>query len=232
VLDRSSEPYFVTLDGNEQYGDAESTAAFLARARERPKLSRLFASTLYVEQPIRRSEALTKPVGALAAFAPVIIDESDGEVASFPRARELGYAGVSSKNCKGFYKSILNLARCAVWNRDTPGRYFMSAEDLTTEPGLSVQQDLALVNLLGLTHVERNAHHFIDGFGGRPEAEARAHLAAHPDLYADHDGRVRLRMERGRLALGSLDCAGFASAVPPFLEAAEPMPKSEWQGGP
>jgi hypothetical protein len=232
VLDRSSEPYFVTLDGNEQYGDAESTAAFLARARERPKLSRLFASTLYVEQPIRRSEALTKPVGALAAFAPVIIDESDGELSSFPRARELGYAGVSSKNCKGFYKSILNLARCAVWNRDTPGRYFMSAEDLTTEPGLSVQQDLALVNLLGLTHVERNAHHFIDGFGGRPEAEARAHLAAHPDLYADHGGRVRLRMERGRLALGSLDCAGFASAVPPFLEAAEPMPKSEWQGGP
>jgi hypothetical protein len=232
VLDRSSDPYFVTLDGNEQYGDAESVAAFLAGARERPKLSRLFASTLYIEQPIRRSEALTKPVGALAAFAPVIIDESDGELSSFPRARELGYAGVSSKNCKGFYKSILNLARCAVWNGDTPGRYFMSAEDLTTEPGLSVQQDLALVNLLGLTHVERNAHHFIDGFGGRPEAEARAHLAAHPDLYEERGGRVRLKIENGRLALGSLDCMGFASAVQPFLDAAEPMPKSKWRGGP
>jgi hypothetical protein len=232
VLDRRSEPYFVTLDGNEQYGDARSVAAFLAHARERPKLSRLFASTLYIEQPIRRSEALAKPVGALTAFAPVIIDESDGELSSFPQARELGYAGVSSKNCKGFYKSVLNLARCAVWNHDTPGRYFISAEDLTTEPGLSIQQDLALVNLLGLTHVERNAHHFIDGFGGRPDAEARAHLAAHPDLYAESGGRVRLNVQNGRLALGSLDCTGFASAVPPFLEAAEPMPKSEWRGGP
>ncbi|OJU04592.1 MAG: mandelate racemase [Rhizobiales bacterium 65-79] len=229
VLDQRSEPYFVTLDGNEQYDDAESTAAFLEHARARPKLSRLFASTLYIEQPIRRSAAMARPVGALAAFAPVIIDESDGELSSFPRARELGYAGVSSKNCKGFYKSILNRARCAVWNNETPGRYFMSAEDLTTEPGLSVQQDLALVNLLGLTHVERNAHHFIDGFGGRPEAEARAHLAAHPDLYAERGGRVRMKIEDGRLAIGSLDCAGFASAVPPFLEAAEPMPKSGWE---
>jgi hypothetical protein len=202
VLDQRSEPYFVTLDGNEQYDDAESTAAFLEHARARPKLSRLFASTLYIEQPIRRSAAMARPVGALAAFAPVIIDESDGELSSFPRARELGYAGVSSKNCKGFYKSILNRARCAVWNNETPGRYFMSAEDLTTEPGLSVQQDLALVNLLGLTHVERNAHHFIDGFGGRPEAEARAHLAAHPDLYAERGGRVRMKIEDGRLAIG------------------------------
>jgi hypothetical protein len=231
VLDARREPYFVTLDGNEQYDDAESVATFLAHARERPRLSRLFASTLYIEQPIRRSVALTRPVTALAAFAPVIIDESDGELSSFPRARELGYTGVSSKNCKGFYKSTLNLARCSLWNRETPGRYFLSAEDLTTEPGLSVQQDLALVNFLGLTHVERNAHHFIDGFGGRPEAEAGAHLAAHPDLYAKSGGRARLKIKAGRLVIGSLDCAGFASAVPPFLEAAEPMPKSEWRGG-
>src|SRR6185312_6337602 len=34
VIDRQSEPYFVTLDGNEQYGDAESAAAFLGHARE------------------------------------------------------------------------------------------------------------------------------------------------------------------------------------------------------
>jgi len=232
VLDCRSEPYFVTLDGNEQYGDAESAAAFLGHARERPRLSRLFASTLYVEQPVRRSEALVKPVGALAAFAPVIIDESDGELSSFPRARGLCYAGVSSKNCKGFYKSILNSARCEIWNREAPGRYFMSAEDLTTEPGLSVQQDLALVNFLRLTHVERNAHHFIDGFGGRPESEVRGHLTAHPDLYAEHGGHVRLCIADGKLSIGSLECSGFASAVPPHLEAIEPMPESKWRGTP
>ena len=104
----------------------------------------------------------------------------------------------------------------------------MSAEDLTCEPGISLQQDLALVGLLGLTHVERNAHHFIDGFGGRPVEEERAFLAAHPDLYHDDGGRVRLRIERGDLAVGSLLSAGFGTLVTPSFDAAEPMPKAQW----
>jgi hypothetical protein len=43
-----------------------------------------------------------------------------------------------------------------------------------------VQQDLCLVSLLGLTHVERNGHHFIDGMSFAPEAEQAAFVAAHP----------------------------------------------------
>ena len=38
----------------------------------------------------------------------------------------------------------------------------MSAQDLTTLAGVNMQQDLALVSLLGPTHVDRNSHHFID----------------------------------------------------------------------
>jgi hypothetical protein len=84
----------------------------------------------------------------------VIIDESDGELDTFVRARVLGYGGVSSKNCKGFYKSIVNLARCRLWNAEGANAgYFLSGEDLTTQAGLSVQQDLALVALLGLADV-------------------------------------------------------------------------------
>ena len=64
----------------------------------------------------------------------------------------------------------------------------MSGEDLTTLAGACVQQDLALVALLGLTHVERNGHHFIDGFDGRPKAEAVRFMEAHPTLYADTPG--------------------------------------------
>ena len=90
---------------------------------------------------------------------------------------------MSSKNCKGFYKSLINLARCREWNAPGEGGYFMSGEDLTTQAGFSVQQDLALVSLLGIAHVERNGHHFIDGFAGRPHAETEAFLRAHPDLY-------------------------------------------------
>lgn len=186
---------------------------------------------LYLEQPIKRSAALSQPVDLLAELTPVIIDESDGELSSFPRARVLGYRGVSSKACKGFYKSLINLVRCRVWNAEGADRHFLSAEDLTCEPGVALQQDLALVNMLGLTHVERNAHHFIDGFDGRPEAEAMAWRQAHADLYAIQGGRVRLAITDGRLGIGSLETPGFGSSAVPDLEATEPMPVARWPRG-
>ena len=231
VLDLQAHDYAVSLDGNEQYAD-EGAVLELWRAMEaEPRLRRLMASILYIEQPIKRQNALSAPVSTLGAARPVILDESDGELSAFPTGRSLGYRGVSSKNCKGFYKSILNLARCRMWNAaEGDGRYFMSAEDLTTQAGLSVQQDLALVNLLGLGHVERNGHHFIDGFAGRPEGEAATFLAAHPDLYHEQSGRVRMRIVEGEVAIGSLACPGFASAAFPNVEAMEPMKKADWPG--
>ena len=100
----------------------------------------------------------------------------------------------------------------------------MSAEDLTTWPGVSVQQDLALVSLLGLTHVERNAHHFIDGMAFAPKAEQVAFTAAHPDLYEMKDGKpARLRAIGGKLALGSLDVPGFAVGADMDFGSMTPM---------
>ena len=232
VLDRIDGPYGATLDGNEQYGDADAAAALWSAVQGDPRLRRLAASVAYIEQPIQRAAALAQPVAALARHRPVIIDESDGDMDAFVRARALGYAGVSSKTCKGLYKAVLNAARCARWNAEAPGppRFFLSAEDLTTQAGVSVQQDLALVNLLGLEHVERNAHHFIDGFNERPDREARAFLSAHPDLYDDGSGRVRLRIEDGRLRIGSLDCPGYAVGAAPVLDGLEAMPRSAWKG--
>jgi hypothetical protein len=86
----------------------------------------------------------------------------------------------------------------------------MSGEDLTTQAGLAVQQELALVNLLGLTHVERNGHHYVNGMAELPEHEQNAFLAAHSDLYEHSRGAARLKIRNGRLAIGSLACAGFA----------------------
>jgi hypothetical protein len=56
----------------------------------------------------------------------------------------------------------------------------MSAEDLTTLAGASVQQDLALVSLLGLGHVERNGHHFVDGMSFAPEPKQASFAGAIP----------------------------------------------------
>jgi len=218
ALDEIAGDYVISLDGNEQYDDVAGVAALLDAMQATPALDRFNRSILFIEQPISRAAALEVDVSALSARWPVIIDESDATLDAFPRARALGYRGVSSKSCKGLYKSMINAARCARWGAG----YFMSAEDLTTQAGVCVQQDLALVNLLGIAHVERNGHHYVNGMTGVPEAEQLAFLEAHPDLYHRADGVVRLTIHDGRIALGSLDRPGFAvGALPEFAAMKE-----------
>ena len=209
VLDRIADPYHVSLDGNEQYEDMQGVAALWAAMTAAPRLRRLVDSVLFIEQPVKRSRALERKVEGIDK--PVIIDESDDSLDAFPRAKALGYRGVSSKTCKGLYKSLINRARCAQWGDG----YFMSGEDLTIQAGLALQQDTALVSLLGLTHLERNGHHYVNGMAGLPPAEQDAFLAAHPDLYERSHGAVRVRIAEGMLSIGSLDCPGYASKAMP-----------------
>jgi L-alanine-DL-glutamate epimerase-like enolase superfamily enzyme len=223
VLDRIPEPYHASLDGNEQYGDVAGVLALWHRMRAEPRLARLVSSVAFIEQPIRRQSALSQPIDALSSQIPVIIDESDDSLDAFVRARELGYQGVSSKTCKGLYKSVINRARCEMWNRGDADRYFMSAEDLTIQAGLALQQDLALVCLLGIRHVERNGHHYVNGMADLPKSEQAAFLAGHPDLYEQSHGAVRLRITAGRIALASLDCEGYASAAMPDWSTTRPI---------
>ncbi|TAK44563.1 MAG: mandelate racemase [Betaproteobacteria bacterium] len=222
VLDRIAQPYYVSLDGNEQFDDMAEVAELWRGMRSDERLERLTASVLFIEQPVTRRRALQQPVEGIER--PVIIDESDDGRDAFPRARALGYRGVSSKTCKGIYRSLINRARCARWNSDEgAARYFMSGEDLTIQPGLALQQDLALASLLGLTHVERNGHHYVNGMAALPPAEQTAFLAAHPDLYERSHGAVRPRIERGLLAIGSLACPGYASAAMPDWNSMQSM---------
>jgi len=224
VLDRAGADYAATLDGNEQYGEIDGVVELWRRIGEEPRLARLKASLLLLEQPIMRSSALGKPIHALGRDVPVEVDESDADFGVFPRARALGYRGISAKSCKGFYRALLNRARVERYNAEDGGGYFMSAEDLTTQAGIAVQQDLLLAALVGATHVERNGHHYVDGMAGAPQAEQDAFLAAHGDLYRrGANGRVRLDIVNGALSLTSLSAArGLGSAVLPDWTAMTP----------
>lgn len=224
VLDRIPGPYRVTLDGNEQYRAIDGVRALMDAMRSTPALARLYESILFIEQPIERSLALETDISGSLIDKPVEIDEADGTLDAFPRARALGYRGVSSKSCKGLYKSILNAARCRQWNAAAgEARYFLSAEDLSTQAGLAVQQDLALASLIGCAHLERNGHHYVNGMAAAPEAEQAAFLSAHPDLYHRSQAVVRLTIKDGRMAIGSLACAGFACAPEPDWSAMTDM---------
>ena len=93
--------------------------------------------------------------------------------------------------------------------REEPGRYFMSAEDLTTQAGVAVQQDLALATLIGATHVERNGHHYVDGMTGAPtRGGRRIPDGAFGHLSSCANGRVRVTIRDGAIALRLARYAG------------------------
>src|ERR1700693_4443636 len=79
----------VTLDGNEQFRSLADFRSYYERLRADPELGLLFDCLRFVEQPLHRDVALNPAVGRLTDWLerrPVIIDESDAELDSFPRA--------------------------------------------------------------------------------------------------------------------------------------------------
>jgi hypothetical protein len=213
--------YRVTLDANEQYADLAALGALMDRLDRDSALQPITAKLLYIEQPMPRDITRQSPLGALAARN-FIIDEADDSYDAFPAARALGYRGISSKSCKGIYKAIVNATRAAKWS-GAGATFFITAEDLTCQAGLGVQQDLALGALIGVSHAERNGHHYVDGFADAPATEAQAFLAAHRDLYAGDGNRVRLSIHDGDLLTGSLTAPGFASGAHPDWAALAPL---------
>jgi L-alanine-DL-glutamate epimerase-like enolase superfamily enzyme len=216
-----SRDYSVTLDANEQYADLASLAALAGRLDRDGALKPIASKLLYIEQPMPRERFASSPLGALAR-RDIIIDEADDCYDAFPAARALGYRGISSKSCKGIYKSLLNATRAAMWTTEDE-RYFVTGEDLTCQAGLGVQQDLALGALIGVTHAERNGHHYVDGFADTPAAEAEAFLSAHPELYIRDGNCIRLAIHDGDLKTGSLTSPGFATGVHPDWSALSPL---------
>ena len=73
-----------------------------------------------------------------------------------------------------------------------------------------------MMALLGISHVERNGHHYYRGLSMFPADWQAAALGSHGDLYRRHEqGFAVLRIDDGRIALGSVNAAPFG-VVPAF----------------
>jgi hypothetical protein len=224
VLEQREQRFGITLDGNEQYKTLGDVIALVEAIKAAPALRRLWDQILFIEQPLERALAMDpgveRALRALGHDKPVIIDEAADSITAFREAIALGYRGVSHKNCKGIYKSLHNLALAAAHNaRVGRDELFLSAEDLTNLPVVPLQADLASVALLGITHVERNGHHYFRGLGHLSEAEKTAALTAHPDLYERRGGEVFLRITDGMLECASLQVPGMGFAALPDMAA-------------
>ena len=216
--------FSVTLDGNEQYKCAEDFLDMVEAIRSDHSLQTLWNNVLAIEQPLDRHVALQarhcEGLRALSARKPVIIDESDGNSQAYPQAVELGYRGVSSKNCKGPTRSLLNAGLTWLYNKEGAQRDFlMTGEDLCSVGVIPVQADLCLAATLGLDHVERNGHHFHPGLSYLTVAEQQAAWQAHPDFYGQQAGRIAPYLVDGQFQIKSLQCPGFGFAVTPDLAA-------------
>ena len=156
----------------------------------------------------------------------MLIDESDESLDSFRRALDLGYSGVSSKACKGLVKALANSA--LAWQRTAAGHpCFVSAEDLTVVPVVSLHQDLVHVAALGIGHVERNGHHYVRGLDHLSAAERAWCFERHGDLYRAEGQSGLLDIRDGQIAVGSLQRPGLGVDGAVDIEAMQPLAEAQ-----
>ena len=172
--------------------------------------------------------ALSPEIGELVRTwpdrPPIIIDESDAELASLPTALALGYAGTSHKNCKGVFKTVVNACILAQLRGDGQPAV-LSGEDLANVGPVGLRQDLAAQAVFGVTSAGRNGHHYFAGLSEFP-ASLQAHaLAQHGDLFTRHGGGdwPRLAIQAGKVAIGSALRAPFGYAGEPDLSGMTPV---------
>lgn len=209
IMPMEAEPA-LTLDANEAFADLPAFTEFVRRF-EREQLG-LFQHVLYIEQPLPRRLALderaARAIPEIAKLKPLIIDESDGDLTAYRRALRIGYAGTSHKNCKGFFKSLANLALVAHFASDERPTV-LSAEDLQNLPVVPLQQDFVSVGVLGLDHCERNGHHYNFGLSMLSDLDKQNATTRHRDLYEQRGDEWFLRIREGRIQCASLHGAGF-----------------------
>jgi len=215
------------LDGNENYRTADEFFQWAETIIADEHLRGLWPRVLYVEQPLERSVALSAPVWdalrGLGVDWPLIIDESDEDLGTFRQAVELGYEGISAKNCKGVFKALCNRLLAEHFSRQRGGQFFITAEDLMNLPVVPLQQDLCTLSVLGVEHAERNGHHYCRGLSHVSEAELRACLQVHFALYEPWRDTARLRIRDGRISLTSLRVTGFGVGVEADFAAMTPL---------
>lgn len=214
--------FHATLDGNEQFYDLASFREFYEILKADPALAPLFRSLLLIEQPLHRSKALNEPV--VTDGPGMIIDESDGALGDLPRALELGYRGTSHKNCKGIVKGLANAALLKKRAASIPGGPILSGEDLANVGPVALLQDLSVMALLGVSHVERNGHHYFRGLSMHAQATQDAVIEKHGGLYAQHAaGFAALRIEGGMIDVSSVNAAPFGCGIALDVTQFEPL---------
>jgi hypothetical protein len=215
VLDAEAGDYEVTLDGNEQFHDMLEVVELVKKIEAREWLKNLWQRTAWIEQPVDRAASLLPEVSRALGRIPksVIIDESDDNDAAVDLALDLGYEGISAKNCKGVFRTLHSFRRTAEKGA------VLSSEDLMNTPVVPLHQDLCVAAALGITHSERNGHHYIRAFEYFSPRERETAIREFPELY--REGRPTVRVENGVINTTGINSFGFGVKSEPDWESLE-----------
>ncbi len=223
IAEETAGDFVATLDGNEFFTSMAAWQEFWQVACQRESIAPLRKRLLFVEQPVHRDQALVDEVGEVLSkwpdHPPFLIDESGAMPADLRRALDLGYIGVSHKNCKGIIHGVAN--RCLLSSRGGDALR-MSGEDLSNTGPLAMPQDLAAQAALGNASVERNGHHYFTGLAGWPEAIEQQILFRYPDTYASlESGTTAVSIVDGRVSCRSVNQHAFGGAKVDLTGAGE-----------
>lgn len=220
VLDTEAVDYEVTLDGNEQFHDMAEVADLAKKIRTRAWLQNLWDRTAWVEQPVERTMSLKPEVTAALRQIPkpVIIDESDDNDGAVDLALGLGYGGISAKNCKGVFRTLHSFRRVQ------EKRAVLSSEDLMNIPVVPLHQDLCVAASLGITHSERNGHHYIRAFDHFSPKERDRAIQEFPELY--EAGRPTVKVANGMMDVRGINAVGFGVRTEPDWDSLERVPSA------
>ena len=134
------------------------------------------------------------------------------------RLAHSGYAASRARAARDSTSRCSTRARCAQWNAvPAAPKHFFPAEDLTTQAGLAVQQDLALAMPARTSRTSSaTGTTTSNGFAGQGagEAEQRALPRRASGPLRASDGGVRLAIRDGMIDLRSLDRAGLRRRAP------------------
>ncbi len=205
-----TEETVITLDANEAFTNIGKFRDFVQQLDN--DLPGCFQHISYIEQPLLRSlnvdKADVKILREIGEIKPVIIDEADGTLDAFKQAHAQGYSGTSHKNCKGFFKSLLNSALIAHYGLQGESN-FLSGEDLQNLPVVPLQQDFVSLSILGLEDCERNGHHYNYGLSLLSEKDKASVTKHHSDLYQQRGDEWFLNITNGKVSCASLQCPGY-----------------------
>jgi len=132
------------------------------------------------------------------------------------QALALGYRGISAKNCKGVFRTLHSFRRVE------EKKAVLSSEDLMNIPVVPLHQDLCVAAALGITHSERNGHHYIRAFDYFSPREREQALQEFPDLY--EAGRPTVKVVNGVMDVRGITSFGFGVRSEPDWESLEKVP--------